>query len=176
VPGNTVQRLTSFKTNINKPLKKQTDMKKMFSIFLIIMIGLCAAMTSTAQDKTIKLKPGATYMNVTCTAADTIKTSDTLWVLAQSDKDHPATQDVLAKLTKVSGSPKLYVSLWGRKFSTSAWTSIATYTYSGGATDTTIVLSNATANRYRNYKFQLISSATAGQKTRLSKLEFKEYY
>lgn len=153
-------------------------MKKNMIFLMISMIILSFATTpALSQDKPIvKLKPAATYYSVPCTAGDSLKASDSIWVLVQSDKDWPATQDVLVKLTKVSGNPRVTVKLWGRKFSTTDWTLIGSRViWTATTSDTTIVISNATDNRYRNYKIGMATSATA-QKSLLSRFEVKEYY
>lgn len=151
---------------------------KKFIYFTILLIGFFATNHITAQDRTTPttLAPGKTLTALTLTAADTIVASDTYWVYTKTLKDVPATQDVLLKLTKVSGTPRVAAKLYGRKFTTSDWTQIgSTVTWYATATDTTIVISNATDNRYREYKTELTTTATA-QKSRLTKFEFKEYY
>jgi len=151
-------------------------MKKIL-FFCLLTISFLITATTIAQDKTtVSLTAGATYVNVPCTAADTLKSTDTIWTLTKSNKDWPATQDVLVKLTKISGSPRVAFSFWGRKFTTSAWVQIgSTVTWYATTTDTTALISNATDNRYREYKMRLTTTATA-QKSRLDKLEIKEYF
>lgn len=134
---------------------------------------------SFAQDKTYSFTNDQTYIKVPFLTTDTIGNAgnDTLYsVVINSNQHYSLTQDLQVKMTKVSGTPRVNIVLQAKKFDGDAsWTTITSKLwYGGGGTDTTITLSNATANRYRIYRVYF-DATTATQKSRISNLEFKVY-
>jgi hypothetical protein len=147
-------------------------MKKFGLILILFVISLAGF----SQDKTIAFSDNITYAKVPFTAADTITQRDTLFsVVFLSNQHYTLTQDMQVKITKVSGNPRVNVVLQAKKFDADAYTTITSKLwYGGGGTDTTITLSNATANRYRIYRVYFDANLTA-QKSLISNLEFKVY-
>jgi len=141
-------------------------------LFLISLI-LCVTAVS-AQDKAVTLSQTKTFHSFAMGAADTITNNDQLYHFEVNANSHlKQTQDWLISLDSISGSPNVAVLLQGKKFEDESWTNIGTaVTWKGTSSDTTIIISNTTANRYRFYKLGLDATATA-QKSRITKCEFK---
>jgi hypothetical protein len=143
-------------------------------LLLIAMILLYAV--GIAQDKTINIKYGDTYVDANFTAADTINESDSYWVLINCNQDFPQMQDLYVTLDSVSGDPNVTVTLQGKKFSGDSFVTIGTpIIWEGTAEDTTIIYTNATANRYRYYKVLFATTAT-DQQVKLTDLQFKTWF
>jgi hypothetical protein len=87
----------------------------------------------------------------------------------------PSTQDFLVELDSVSGNhTNVEVALYGRKFDSAAWASIGSAVdWAGTTADTTIIISNTTANRYRDYK--VVYTGTGTGVTKVDLQEFKLY-
>jgi len=142
----------------------------------ILLILSAANFNSQAQDATGKSLPGSTYVTINVDAGDTVSAHDRTWY-AQIDNftDDPAKQDVIIEIDSVLGTGTIAVQLAGRKFDELGWTNIGSaVTWAGTASatnDTTIVISNATANRYRQYKVGLTETSTL--KGKVAKLELK---
>jgi hypothetical protein len=154
-------------------------MKKLkFLLTMAIMISLVivANYPVKSQDITTATVTGnSTYVNFAVNAGDTIKENGTWYAMIKTFRNSPATQDVLVKLKDISGTARISTQLYGRKFETSAWVAIGSpQVYGGGGTDSTFTISNATDNRYRYYKVELVANANT-QKVQIMKLEFKEY-
>lgn len=142
----------------------------------VLAMTIAANFDSMAQNRTAESKPGATYVKVNVTAADTVSANRRTWYAQiYNYTDDPATQDVLIVLDSISGTGTVAVQLAGRKFDELGWTNIGsavTWHATASATnDTTIVISNATANRYREYKIGLTETGTL--KSKPEKLEAK---
>jgi hypothetical protein len=153
-------------------LKIEIQMKAR-NILLVVLFSLLT-MFASGQDKTATISDPATYASFSFTAADTVSNYDTIyWVQINGYQTEPATQAYTITLDSVSGSPYCSLQLQGRIFSGSSWTNIGSAkVWHGTASDTTIVFTNATANRYRQYKLNLDATATA-QKFKVTALEFK---
>jgi len=87
----------------------------------------------------------------------------------------PCTQDYLIHLDSLAlDHTNVAVALYGAKFATGAYSAIGSaVNWTGTTADTTIILSNATANRYRYYKVVVTGTGT-GTSTVASQ-EFKLY-
>ncbi len=154
---------------------KNREGKKMkkYIIFLLILIPVLGF----GQDKSgfLDLKAGATTYNFSCSAADTINESDSLWVELFAPGDYPSMQDVYIDIDSVSGAPEVTITLWGKKFSGDSYTSIGTAVTYYGTIDTTFVYSVTTANRYRYFKLGIVTSATT-QQVLVSAINFKFWF
>lgn len=120
-------------------------------------------------------------VNQTYTAAPTtyvLTDAVTQYLLIKASQHNAATQDLLVKLDSLTGNHTyIAVGLYGRKFDTSAWVQIgSTITWKGTTPshDTTIVISNATANRYRDYKVSYTGTGTGT--SRITTQQFKLYF
>ncbi|NIA28718.1 MAG: hypothetical protein GWP06_02245 [Actinobacteria bacterium] len=126
--------------------------------FILFLIAIMAVGFVNAQTAYID-KP-ATYVSYTNDITVTNSTAATMYFTGK--QDFPATQDYLCVLDSTSGNhTNVAVALYGQKFASSAWAQIgSTINWVGTTSDTTIVLSNATANRYRKYKVIFTGTGT----------------
>ncbi len=125
------------------------------------------------QTKTGTIKTGNSYLDLNFNAADTISANQTTYnIVVFSAQHYPTTQDLLVKLDSIS-TPGATVTLFGSKFGTTYAAIDSVVTWAGSTADTTIVISNATLNRYRYYKVTV--ARTAG-KAAISDLKFKQYF
>jgi hypothetical protein len=129
---------------------------------------------SYSQDKSKTLGLQDYVYEYTLGASDTVSNNDTLWSAELlTNKIAPLLYNIKVKLTKVSGTPKSTVYLQGKLFSDDTWVNITSLTYGGTTADTTIVISNTTANRYRYFK--ILVSRTAGT-FKVTDSQFKLWY
>ena len=131
-------------------------MKRFILFIALLFVGLAYASAQTVTYP--RLLPGETYLY---TATDYTLAGTTARVFVYPAQQHyKATQDYVIKLDSVAGGDAdVVVVLQGQKSSIKAdWTTIATATWYGKSIDTTIILSNTTANRYRNFR----ATVTAG--------------
>jgi len=145
-------------------------MRKYFLLIAILLIG----MTGFAQNKTANIKKGTTLADISFTAADTINESETYYIEITNFQDYPAMQDVIFSGTAVSGSGDVVVTVYGKKFSASSYSSLGTVTWDGSA-DTTYTINVTTANRYRYWKVEFASDATDKQ-VLLTDVKFKNWF
>ena len=141
---------------------------------VIIILALFLSIAIHAQDKSITLAPGLTLVDFDFVAADTITNNDQLYYIDVAvNKDNPLTQDCYISLDSVSGSPQIAVILQGKKFEGNDYTNIGSATtWYGSSSDTTFVLSNASANRYRYIRIKFDATATA-QKSLIDDVRLK---
>lgn len=122
----------------------------MKKLFLILVLGLLAVFAN-AQLATLDcaapktgIETQATYVLTNTTAA---------YVLFNAPQHYKTTQDFTVTFHKASGTPtRVNVVLYGQKTVDTPWVSIATGFWKVTSADTVMTISNATANRYRNYK------------------------
>ena len=140
-------------------------------LFLIVMLFVTVALS--AQLATLAIPAGQTYKiystshNITNTTAG--------YFLYNAIQQVPTTQDYIVRLDSVSGNhTNVAVVLQGQKFPESAWTTIATVNWKGTTKDTTILIINATENRYMNYKVTF--TGTGSGVTSIKNQKFKLYF
>ena len=138
------------------------------AIFLLSVVGF-------AQDKSFTIDVGRTLGDMSFTAADTLNESEEYWVEFNCAQDYPSTQSVYIDIDSIAGDPHMYISLWGKKFAGESYTSIGDSVSWFDASDTTLTISNTTANRYRYYAVYFRSNATA-QTAQVSDIIFKIWY
>jgi hypothetical protein len=149
-------------------------MKKV--LFLISILAVFAQI-NFAQTVNYAMPAGSSYMSVATDYTITNTTARNFIFLAP--QDYAATQDYLIQLDSVSGNhTNVAVALYGAKFASTAYSQIgSTVNYrgtgAGASNDTTIVISNASANRYRIYKVTVTGTGTGVSK--VSAQEFKLY-
>lgn len=144
-------------------------MKKL--LFLITILAVF--FTAQAQTVNFAMPDGASYMSVTTDYNATNTTVRNFIFLAP--QEFAATQDYLIQLDSVSGNhTNVAVALYGAKFATTAYSQIgSTINWKGVSADTTIVISNASANRYRYYKAVVTGTGTGV--TKVDSQELKLY-
>jgi len=143
-------------------------MKKLISILFLVAIGFFAV----AQGGTDKLDLENTFIDWTLTDADTVSGTSSATYVLTVNKHQPTTQDVLVVLDSID-VPGVTVQLKGKKFLESSYTNIGSAVeWAGTSADTTIEISNSTANRYRY--LGLTVTATTG-KAQVTTLKEKVY-
>lgn len=154
-----------------KPPQLNTIIKMKKILFLIAV--LFVAVSATAQLATLAIPAGQTYKTYSTT--HTITNTTAGYFLYNAIQQVPTTQDYIVRLDSVSGNhTNVAVVLQGQKFPESAWTTIATVNWKGTTADTTILISNATANRYMNYKVTF--TGTGSGVTSIKNQKFKLYF
>jgi len=145
-------------------------MKRITLLIVIFLIG----MTGFTQNKTANVKKGNTYTDLVFTAADTINESETYYIEITNFQDFPAMQDVYLAGSAVSGSGDVVITVYGKKFAASSYSSIGTTTWNSTlALDETITVS--IANRYRYIKVAFVADAT-GKQVLVTDVQFKNWF
>lgn len=145
-------------------------MKRFLLTIAIILIG----MIGYAQNKTADITRGNTLADFSFTAADTINESETYYVEITNFQDFGAMQDVYLAGSAVTGSGDVVITVYGKKFSASSYSSIGTTTWNSTlALDETITVT--TANRYRYFKVEFVSDATDKQ-VLVTDIKFKNWF
>jgi hypothetical protein len=141
-------------------------MKKTILLLAILLTG-----TLVNAQVASKAMSGKTYIkiNTDYTVTDAVET----WLSVEGALDFKSTQDFRVELDSTSGDhSNVAVALYGKKFSGDDWTQIgSTVNWAGTTSDTTITISNTTANRYRFFKFGYTGTGTGV--TTVDKQEFK---
>ena len=139
-------------------------------ISMIMCLFLFVGVQSQTKNGTITT--GNSYIDLNFNAADTVAAGQPAYdIIVFSAQHYPTTQDLLVKLDSIS-TPGATVTLTGSKFGTT-YAAIDSATWAGSTADTTIIISNTTANRYRYYKATV--TRTAG-KAAISDFKFKQYF
>lgn len=146
-------------------------MKKLI-LLLAMMIGF-AVSAQTLLTTNIVLPN--TYVNVPTDYTLSVAVPG-VWLI-NAQQHYPTTQDFICKLDTIVGTnpTNVAVALYGRKSALSAYTLIGdTVNWKLTTKDTVIVISNATANRYRDYKVTYTLTG-AGSVAGLKNQEFKQW-
>lgn len=143
-------------------------MKKLIVLLVLAFVAFAA----NAQTVNYSIGSG-TYFSVT---TDYTLTNTTVrnFVYAAGN-NFTCTQDYLIQLDSLAGDhTNVNVALFGAKFATGAYSAIGSAVdWTGATSDTTIIISNATANRYRYYK--VVVTGTGTGTTTVDSQEFKLY-
>jgi len=140
--------------------------------FIVLLVLAFVALAASAQTVNYNLGNN-TYMNV---RTDYTLTNTTVYnFIFAAGNNFPCTQDYLIQLDSLAGDhTNVEVALYGAKFSTGAYSAIGSAVdWTGTTSDTTIIISNATANRYRFYK--VVVTGTGTGTTTVDSQEFKLY-
>ena len=146
-------------------------MKKII-LFLAFMVGFAVSAQTLLTSQI--LIPN-TYVNV-ATDYNLAVAAPGVW-LVTAPQNNPTTQDFTCSLAKITGTAptNVAVALFGRKSTLSAYVQIgSTVNWKLTTNDTIIVLSNATANRYREYKATYTLTGTSSV-VGIKNQEFKQY-
>ncbi len=143
-------------------------MKRLILIITVLFMSAVAM----AQGGTAGLNVENTFYQWTLSDADTVSGTSAATYALEINKQHPTTQDVLLTLDSID-APAVSIQLKGKKFAENDYSNIGSAVeWAGTSEDTTITISNATANRYRY--IGLTVTATSG-KAQLTKLKEKIY-
>jgi len=122
----------------------------MKKFIFILVFGLIATFAN-AQLATFDCSTPKT--SVETQTAYTLTNTTAGYVLFNAPQHYTTTQDFTVTFHKASGTPtRVNIVLYGQKTADTPWVSIATGFWKVTTADTVMTLSNATANRYRNYK------------------------
>jgi len=131
--------------------------------FILLLVLAVVAIAANSQTYNLAIGEGTwkqvgTDYTVTNTTAVNL-----IWF---APNDWTTTQDYLIQLDSVSGDhTNVAVALYGAKFATGAYSAIGSaVNWKGTTADTTIIISNATANRYRYYKVVVTGTGTGVSK------------
>jgi hypothetical protein len=142
---------------------------------LFLLVIMLSWVVGNAQMATVTIPANLTYAAAPTTY--TLTNAVSQYFQVNSAQHKAGTQDFLCHLDSLAGDhTNVSVALWGRKFDTSAWVAIGSAVNWKGTTsghDTTIVISNATANRYRAYK--IVYTGTGTGTTTITTQQFKLY-
>jgi hypothetical protein len=138
--------------------------------FLLLIALFSLAIFSQAQTASIELA-GNTYAAITTDYTLTNTTAQ--YFEFHAAKEKAATQDVLVRLDSLSGDhTNVSVALYGKKFSDSPYVAIGSaVNWKGTTADTTIVISNTSANRYTYYKLVYTGTGTGTTKINTQRLK-----
>lgn len=143
-------------------------MKKLIFLF----VCLFAFVAIQAQDVTLRMgSSDKTYLEYNTDKG--VGNGADVWYKIIGDQNEPTCQDFICNLDSLKGGAMTTtVKLYGTKFTTEGWTQIgSTVTWTGSSADTTIVFSNATAARWRDYKFNV--HVASGDSVKIDYLKFK---
>jgi len=131
--------------------------------FIFILSLIFVALIGNAQ--TVTFNPLPLTDSKFVTASPYVITDATVRTFyLETSKQTPTTQDFYMKLDSLTGNHTyIAVALYGAKFSDTAYSQIgSTITWKGTTTshDTTIVISNATSNRYNFFKWTVTGTGT----------------
>lgn len=145
-------------------------MKKYLAILMLVFV----AMISNAQTVTYSPLPLADSKFVQNTDYTLTDATARTFILPAA-KLVPTTQDFYINLDSIAGNHTyVAVALYGAKFDDTAYSQIgSTITWKGTTSshDTTIVISNATANRYSYYKWTVTGTGTGTTKIDVQQLK-----
>lgn len=141
----------------------------MKKVVLALILGLFVF--GAMAQRSYTLPENETFWPVALTAADTITNAAAVsWTLAVN-KHNKLTQSVYVTLDSLNAS-NVSVQLKGKAFAGESYSNIGTaVTFKGTQADTSFVIANTTANRYRY--LQLTVTGTGTQKTQVTALQFK---
>ena len=146
----------------------------MKKLLLIAILGLFAFVTKAQPMETINIPAG---QSLGSSAVDfTLTNAVVRYTLVTAPQNYATMQDFRIELDSLSGNhTNVAVAVFGQKFDSGAWVAIGSaVNWKGTTADTTIVITNETANRYRNYKIQYTGTGTGT--TKIDDRKIKQWY
>ncbi len=149
--------------------------KIVFTIIAILLTVLVTAQNRSATlTQTTLNATGETFKDVFFNASDTIDDNDTYFVQFTAKKNNRSIQDVYLAGSAVSGSGDIVITVYGKKFEDSDWSSsLGTTTWDCTQT-LDEVISITTANAYRYFKVAYVGDGTE-KRALVTDLRFKMY-
>jgi len=139
-------------------------------LLAVLLIGMISY--TFGQSATLTLDVNKTYTSYSTDV--TVGSGATVWYKVVGNQHEPCTQDLEIHLDSISGGTHATtVKLFGTKFGTTYTQIGSTITWIAQTADTTILFSNATATRYRDYKIEVINAS--GDVTVIDYWKFKLY-
>lgn len=142
-------------------------------LFITLILGLALSANSQTLLKTSEGTIQNPYWNIT---TNYTLTSTTPAYFQFNTTNYPYTaQEVVVNLDSASGNhTNVAVALYGRVSDQLSWTQIgSTVNWKGTTADTTLIISNATENKY--LQFKLLFTGTGTGTTTIDRTEFKLY-
>ena len=138
-------------------------MKKV--LFLIVMLFSFVVMEAQIATANVYIPNTFGKIESPTAAASIYKVTNNVagYVLFKAPMNYPSTQDFTIQLDSVSGNhTNVAVAIYGQKSALKGdWTQIgSTVNWKGTTKDTVITVSNSTANRYQNFKYQFTGTGT----------------
>jgi hypothetical protein len=145
-------------------------MKKFFLIIIAAFIVLAV------NSQTITMSTGSGTYAFRATGF-VISAATAQWTQINGYVDWASSLDFQCRLDSTSGNhTNVAVALYGRKFSSDAWTQIgSTVNWKGTTADTTITISTTSVSRWREYK-ALYTGTGAASTTTISNQYFKLWH
>lgn len=141
--------------------------------FLLGLFFALCVIAVQAQMTTLAVAPGQSFVQTTTDYTLTNTTAQ--YTVVKAVQNYPTTQDFTVSLAKLTGTPtRVNIVLYGQKTSDTPWVSIVSGFWKVTTADTVMTLSNATANRYSNYKILFTPVGTGTSK--IDKQVFKLYF
>lgn len=133
-------------------------MKKLFFIFAILLV----AFGMQAQTYNGKIADNATYVSSAMGSGFRLTNTDTVDVIIEVNSPQPFTLDATMTLDSISGNAYGTLYALGKKdLQADTWNAIANYAWATNASgDREILLSHATAVRYRYILLRFIGAGT----------------
>lgn len=152
-------------------------MKKLifFLVFTVMSVTLMAQTVTLPTMASAAQNVNATYQAVTTDY--TLSAATVRYFVFTAPQHYPATQDYVCKIDTVSGTQHttVAVQLQGQKSELKGdWANIGSAVTWYSTADTVIVISNATANRYRRYRVSFTGVGT-GASSKISDQTLKLY-
>lgn len=137
----------------------------------MLFFALSIVVGAMAQTATVTIPTSDTYVVYNTDA--TVATAATVWFKVIGSQHYTTTQDLIIHIDSISGGAHATtVKLFGTKFTTEGWTQIgSTITWKATTGDTTILISNATAARWRDYKIEVVNAS--GDVSKIDYWKFK---
>lgn len=152
--------------------KQKTEMKK---LFLLLVLSVLAIGIKAQTSAPVAMQTGTSYLNDKTDY--TITNTTVRYCIFLAPQHFKTTQDYVVNLDSVSGNhTNVAVQLQGQKSKLKGdWTNIGSaVNWKGTTADTTIVISNTSANRYRNYRVSFTGTGTGV--TKVDEQELKLWF
>lgn len=144
--------------------------------FIAILMFVFVALITSAQSVTLTPMP-LTDTKFKSTNVYVLTNTTARTFIIDASKQWPTTQDFYIKLDSIGtgNHTNIAVALLGSKFADTGYSAIgSTINYKCRGADTTILISNATANRYNFYKWT-VTGTGATAKSRITGMQLKLY-
>jgi len=131
----------------------------------------------SSVDIVLDIKENVTFTHYYGSTADSVSNNDSTWTYVYGVKNviDAIKATAIMKLDSVSGTPNTSITLQGKSFWDSDWTTVETETWAGSSSDTTLVFDYSTAKPYRFWRFNHDAVADSTQKYTIDEIQFQIY-
>lgn len=150
------------------------NFKTLIAILFIALLTFAACDDAEAQMRTDNLRPGVTYVDVSTDY--TLTNAVAQYWAVNAGQNYYTAQELVINLDSASGNhTNVAIQLQGRITSMDAWANIGSaINWLGTTSDTSIVYSNTTENKYRQFK--ILYTGTGTGTTTIDRQVFKQYF